>query len=124
MPLGGCPHDREAEPGTRTLGTPAPETLEGKLGFLRAEAATLVGDAEPDQISGPVEADDDPSTGGSMHPGVLEEVLERALERSRIALHGYRLRRDDVDAVVGVRRRRGQEVEAHDLRRRVRRFFP
>jgi len=122
MALGRRPHDREPQARAGLAAGAAPEAGEGLLGLVWCEPGAFVGDGQPGNPVLLRSSDRDPPALWPVELGVPDEILERALERGPIPLHGDRLECTGLDPPA--RSGAGELVEPNHLRRLRGGFLP
>src|SRR5207245_7539670 len=112
-------HNREPESGTGLSVLPAPEALERARGLVGLEPPSLVADGEPRDSVLSHGADRDAAAFRTVVERVLDEVVERPLERRTVSAHSHRLGRFGDDGVASLGCGADELVEAHLLQRRL-----
>src|SRR2546422_213411 len=91
----------------------APEALEGELSLVGLKPWPFVGNGQPGDPVVAFDGNRDAAVRRSVAPAVLEEIVDRAFERSSVSAHPDRVGGNDLDSRLASRGRRGELVEIH-----------
>ena len=93
----------------------SPEALERPLRFVRLQPGAFVADRHPRQPVGSLDPQCDPAVRRAVVAAVLNEVVDRALERRPVPPHRHPVGRNAVDVLLAAGDGGGERIEVHVL---------